>query len=237
MALPKIQYPTTVIKIPSTNKEYMFRPMLVKEEKLLLMAKASTDETDILGTIKQVINNCCLDDKFEVDRLPLFAVEYIFLKLRAASIGDQVKVSYRDFEDDKVYDFLIPLSKVEVKYPENSDNKIEVNDKAGLIMTYPTANLYDDKEFLATVGEESTYQLIVKCIDKIYDEENLYEAKDFEKKDLLEFVELLDIKTYEKVRDFMRNIPSLYYKIEYKNTNGTDRTIELTSLTDFFTLR
>ena len=237
MALPKIQYPTTLIKIPPTNKEYMFRPMLVKEEKILLMAKASEDETDILTSIKQVINNCCLDDKFDVDRIPLFALEYVFLKLRGISIGDQVKVSYRDFEDDKVYDFNIPLSQVQIKYQENSDAKIAINEKAGIIMAYPSSNLYNDKEFLSTVGEESSYQLIVRCIDKIYDEENVYEAKDFENKDLMEFVELLDIMSFEKIRNFMQNIPSLYYKIEYKNANGTDRVIELTSLTDFFTLR
>jgi hypothetical protein len=237
MALPKIQYPTTSIKIPPTNKEYSFRPMLVKEEKILLVAKASEDETDILTAIKQVINNCCLDDRFDVDKIPLFALEYVFLKLRSISIGDQVKVSYRDFEDNKLYDFNVILSNVEIRYPENIEPKIQINENAGVIMTYPTANLYSDKEFLATVGEESAFKLIVKCIDKVYDAETVHEAKEFEEKDLMEFIELLDVQSFTKIRDFMSNIPSLYYKLEYTNENGNVRTIELTSLTDFFTLR
>ena len=237
MALPKIQYPTTSIKVPPTNKEYLFRPMLVKEEKLLLMAKTSEEETDILGAIKQVINNCSLDDKFDVDKIPLFALEYIFLKLRSLSIGDEVKVAYRDNGDDKVYNFVVPLSKVEIKYPENNDSKIAITDKSGIIMSYPSGSLYDDKEFLSTVGEESSFKLIVKCIDKIYDAENVYEARDFNEGELMEFIELLDVKSFSKIRDFMENIPSLYYKLEYKNEKGSDRTIELKSLSDFFMLR
>ena len=237
MALPKIQHPTILIKVPPANKEYTFRPMLVKEEKLLLMAKTSEDDTDILSSIKQVVNNCSLDDKFDVDNIPLFALEYVFLKLRGISIGDQVKVSYKDYEDESVYDFIIPLNKVEIKYPENMNNKIAVTDTAGVIMKYPPATLYDDKEFLATVGDDSFYNLIIRCIDKVYDAENLYEAKDFDDKDLLEFIELLDIKSFDLIKNFMENLPKLYYKIEYKNKKENNRTIELVSLSDFFILR
>ena len=235
--LPKISYPTFSIKVPPENKEYSFRPMLVKEEKLLLMAKASDDIADILSSLKQVVNNCSEDPTFDVDKLSLFALEYVFLKLRGASIGDVIKVSYRDYEDDKVYDFNIPLSKVEIQYPEKVSNKIEITPTAGLILKYPAATLYDDKEFLKTVGDDSFYKLIARCIDKVYDNDNVYEAKDMEQRDIDEFVELWDIKSFENIKNFLSNVPKLNFKIQYTNEKGNKREIELTSLTDFFTLR
>jgi T4 bacteriophage base plate protein len=235
--LPKISYPTLSIKIPPQNKEFSFRPMLVKEEKLLLMAKTSEDYADILGSIKQVVNNCSIDPTFDVDKLPLFALEYVFLRLRGASIGEQIKVSYRDYEDDEVYDFNVLLSKVEIKYTENAEPKIQITPKSGVIMKYPSATLYDDKEFLKTVGDDSFYKLIARSIDQIYDQDNVYEAKNFEQSDLDEFIELLDIQSFEKIKEFLNSVPTLYYKLEYTNKKGNKREIELTSLTDFFTLR
>jgi hypothetical protein len=237
MALPKIDYPTITVQIPPNNKPYMFRPMLVREEKLLLMAKVSEDQTDILSAIKQVVINCSLDPTLDVDKIPLYALEYLFVRLRGFSIGDKIEVSYRDLEDDKSYDFVVDLTKVEVKFPETTDNKIQINDKSGLVMKYPSASIYSDKTFLNAEGEETFYRLVVRCIDQIYDAENVYEGKDFEESAMLEFLELMDIPSFEKVRAFMINVPTLYYKLEYKNANGNARTIELKNLSDFFTLR
>jgi hypothetical protein len=237
MALPKISYPTISLTVPPDNKAYSFRPMLVKEEKLLLMAKISDDKTDMLTSIKQVVNNCSMDPTFDVDKIPLFALEYLFVRLRGFSIGDSIKVSYRDMEDQQVYDFEVDLKKVEIKYPESQDTKIAITDKSGLVMQYPPAYIYDDKIFLKSEGDETFYRLVVRCIGQIYDADNVYEGKDFSEDDLLEFLELMDIKSFELVRDFMSNLPSLYYKLEYKNATGADKTIELTTLSDFFTLR
>jgi hypothetical protein len=237
MALPKISYPTISLTVPPDNKAYSFRPMLVKEEKLLLMAKISDDKTDMLTAIKQVVNNCSMDPTFDVDKIPLFALEFLFVRLRGFSIGDSIKVSYRDMEDQQVYDFEVDLKKVEIKYPESQDTKIAITDKSGLVMQYPPAYIYDDKIFLKSEGDETFYRLVVRCIGQIYDADNVYEGKDFSEDDLLEFLELMDIKSFELVREFMSNLPSLYYKLEYKNTMGLDKTIELTTLSDFFTLR
>lgn len=235
--LPKINYPTISIAVPPTKKAINFRPMLVKEEKLLLMAKTSEDATDILQAIKQVVNNCCLDDKFNVDKLPLFALEYIFIRLRGASIGDEIKVSYRDYGDEKVYDFTVDLKSIDVKYPEKIAERIEITPTSGLVMKYPAAEIYDDKVFLQSEGEETFYRLVVRCIDQIYDGDKVYEGKDFKEDDILEFIELMDIKSFEKVRDFMTDLPSLYYKLEYTNSLGEQKVIELKTLSDFFTLR
>jgi len=237
MALPKIDYPILNISIPPEKKAYMFRPMLVKEEKLLLMAKASEEETDILQAIKQVVTNCSLDSTLDIDKLPIYALEYLFVQLRGHSIGNVIEVSYRDLEDNKSYAFNIELPKIEIKYPENVEKIIKVTDKSGVVMKYPPASVYDDKAFLKSEGEDTFYSLVVRCIDQIYDADAVYEGKDFEEKAILEFLEYLDIPSFDKIRLFMSNMPTLYHKLEYKNANGNLRTIELKSLSDFFTLR
>jgi hypothetical protein len=211
--------------------------MLVKEEKLLLMAKQSEDATSILSTIKQVVNNCSLDPAFLVDTIPLFALEYIFIKLRAASVGKEIEVSYRDFDDGKTYPFKIDLDQVQIKYPEAvPDHKIAITPTSGLVLKYPAAALYDDKIFLSTEGDDSFYNLIIKCIDVVYDGDNVYTGADFKFEELAEFLELLDIKSFDKIRDFMMNLPTLYYKLTYVNEKGAEKVIELSTLSDFFTL-
>jgi hypothetical protein len=165
MSLPKLDYPMYSIKIPSLKKEYSFRPFLVKEEKLLLMAKESQVPAESLAAIKQVVNNCLID-KFDVNKMTVFDLEYVFLKLRAVSVENKIKVSYKDFEDDKLYDFEVDLNDVEITYPEKKDNVIRINKNSGLTMVYPSASLYDDKEFLS-LEKDYMFELIIKCIEKL----------------------------------------------------------------------
>lgn len=235
MSLPKIKYPINDFKIPSTGKNESFRPFLVKEEKILLMAKASEDPADIFRAVKQIINNCCLNDSFNIDKLTIFDLEYIFLKLRSISVGDTVEVSYRDNDDGEVYKFEIDLKTIEVEFPENINKTISVTDSVGIVMKWPSASIFEDKEFLGS-GDQAFYELVIRCIDKIYDGEDIFDAADYSQKELESFLDDCGLKTFEKIQDFMSKAPRLYHKIEYKNKNGKDRTIELTSLTDFFTL-
>jgi hypothetical protein len=234
--LPKIDYPVHKIKIPSLKKDFHFRPFLVKEEKLLLMAKESNNPSDILTAIKQIISNCAIDPKFDINKLALFDLEYIFLKLRAVSVENTIKVSYRDAEDSKVYEFEIDLDEVEVKFPEKSDNNIKITNKSGIIMKYPSASLYDDKEFL-NLDKDYMFELIIRCIDSIYYEDQVYNCSDYKKDDLNEFLEGLNIKTFEKIQNFLLTVPRMEYKIEYDNSLGNKREIILSSLNDFFTWR
>lgn len=236
MSLPKISYPTFAIEIPSTKKKFAFRPFLVKEEKILLIAKASEQESDILTAIKQVVNNCCLDEQFDVNKLTLFDLEYVFIKIRSQSVSDVVKVSYRDNEDGQVYDFDVDLNNVKIVFPENIEDVVQIDEHSGIKLKYPEASIYEDKEFL-TSGNDAFFQLIIRCLDKIYEGDEIYDCKNYSRKELSEYLESLDVKTFEKVRDFMMNQPQLNYKIIYNNSKGNARTIELTSLTDFFTLR
>jgi len=235
MSLPKIEHPIFKIKIPSTKKEVRFRPFLVKEEKILLIAKTSEQENDILLAIKQVVNNCCLEE-LNVDKLALFDVEYLFLRIRAQSVNNIVSVTYRDNEDGTDYDFDIDLNEVVVTFPLNLENNIKINETSGIIMKYPEASLYEDKDFLNS-GEEAFYHLVLRCIEKFYDAETVYDTKNYTTKEISDYVDNLDVKTFDKVRDFILIQPKLNYTIEYKNKIANTRKIELTSLTDFFTLR
>jgi len=235
MSLPKVNYPINTIKIPSTNKAQKFRPFLVREEKILLIAKESENPSDILQAIKQVVNNCAVD-KLEINNLAIFDLEYLFLKLRAMSVDNVVKVSYKDYEDGQIYEFDVDLNKIEVQFPKDVNNKIEITKDSGIILNYPSAQLYDDKEFINS-DKDYIFELVIRCIDKIYQGDNLYEAKDYKASDLREFVENLDIKTFDKIREFLVNLPKMTHTIEYKNSLDHDRKIELTSLNDFFTFR
>lgn len=234
--LPKINYPINSINIPSTKKTSRFRPFLVREEKILLMAKEANNDTDILQAIKQVVNNCAIDDKFDIDKLTIFDLEYIFIKLRAMSVDNKIKVTYKDYEDNKTYDFDIDLNEIEIEFPEKNDKNIKITDKSGILLKYPSASLYDDKEFLNS-EKEYLFELIVRCIDKIYEGDDVYESKDYTIKDLRDFIEGIDVKTFDKIREFLINLPKIKHIIKYKNSLGNDREIELNSLNDFFTLR
>lgn len=236
MPLPKVKHPIHEFTVPSTKKRESFRPFLVREEKLLLMAKASEDPADSLRAIKQVVNNCAIDKSFDIDKLPIFDLEYLFLQLRAVSVSNMVTVSYRDNEDRKVYDFNIDLKEVKVKFPEDSDPVIPVTDTMGIVMKWPSASVLDDKEYFKA-GEDAYYELILRSMDKIYDGDELYDPAEYSTKELEEFLDDCGVDTLEKIQKFMSRAPRLYHKLTYTNENGKERVIELTSLTDFFTLR
>ena len=236
MTLPKISYPTYTIKVPSTKKNVKFRPFLVKEEKLLLMAKESENNADILQSIKQIVNNCCLDENFDNEKLTIFDLEYIFIKLRAFSVDNIVKVSYKDEEDGQNYDFEVDLNAVEVEFPEKNENNIKITDTFGILMKYPSASLYEDKDFL-NLEKDYLFELIIRCIDKIYEGDNVFEAKNYTMKELGDFLENLDSKTFVSVQNFLMNSPKLLHVMKYKNSLGNEKEIRLSSLNDFFTFR
>ena len=237
MSLPKIEYPINDITVPSLQKKIKFRPMLVKEEKILLMAKASEDDNDIFNAVLQVVNNCAVSEGFDVTKLAIFDLEYLFLKIRAFSIGETTEVSFKDNEDEKVYDFEIDLNTIEVVFPENTKNTINITDNSGFTLRYPPATLYSDKEFLSLEPNKVFDRLVLECLDKIFDGEQVYQASLYKKEELQDFVESLPIKTYDEIRLFFLNVPSIKHEIKYTNKMGSERTIVLRNLSDFFILR
>jgi hypothetical protein len=238
MALPKLKTPLFDVTIPSTGKDAKFRPFLVKEEKILLMAQAAGDKKSIINALQQILNNCMnLNDgsKLDVNTLTTFDIEYIFLKIRAKSVDNMVELTYTDNEDNKEYKFKVSLDDIDVQRDKNHSNKIKVTDEVGLILRYPTAteiNAIDDKLSFADISVE----IVKTCIEKIYDAETVYETKESTNEEMQEFVDHLTVKAYEEVNKFVETMPKMYHKIEYKNSKGTDRVIELTTLEDFFTL-
>jgi hypothetical protein len=200
------------------------------------MAKESKNNADIFAAIKQVVINCSLDKNLNIDKLAIFDLEYIFLKLRAFSVDNVVNVSYRDNEDDKVYNFEIDLNDIKVIYPAKTIDKIDINETTGLLMKYPSASLYSDQEFLNT-ERDHYFKLILKCVDKIYFGDEIYEVKDIPIDELENFIENLGVGIFKQVNDFLVNTPKIQHTIEYTNEKGNKREIYLNSLNDFFTWR
>ena len=234
MALPKIKSPVFEIVIPSINEPVDFRPFLVKEEKILLMAQTGNDR-DVVKAIKQIINNCCLNDDININALSVVDLEYIFIKLRARSVNNIVTVNYTDTEDSKDYKFDINLDEVEVTKPKEVSNKIQVTDEVGIIMSYPNASIIDDMgEFEDEMDVLNFF--ISKCMTQIYDENDVYVVSEYSEEELKDFIDSLDVKTFEKIREFFDASPKLNYTIEYKNSLGNDRKITLETLREFFIL-
>lgn len=232
MPLPKIDQPLFDVIIPSTQQKVVFRPFLVKEEKILLIAQQSGNDTEIIRAIKQILANC-IQDPIDVDTLAVFDLEYLFLKLRAKSVNNVVKLSYRDTQDDEVYDFEVNLDDIEVELPAEVNSKIEISKNVGMTMKYPTADITDKMGEFKNEVELMTF-FIINCIDTIYDEENLYAVSDYSEEEITEFLDSLSVTTFDKIRSFFESIPKLYHKIEYQNSLGNKREIELTNLKDFF---
>lgn len=234
MTLPKIDKPLFDLHVPSLDKKVKFRPFVVKEEKILLIAQQSGQEKDIIQAIKQVVNNCVQEKGFDVDKLATFDLEYLFLKLRAKSVNNIIEVSYRDLEDDKVYPFVIDLDEVEMQNQKKMSNKIAITDSVGIVMKYPSVTILDNLPAESSPADIVEY-LVRACIDCVYDDEMVYKAADYTEDELTEFLDSLSIDTFNKIREFFDTLPQMYYKLEYKNSLGNERVIELTTLNDFFT--
>lgn len=236
MSLPKISHPTFTVVIPSTEQKVRLRPFLVREEKILLLAQTTDDPADVSDAIKQVINNCLID-KLDVEELTTFDLEYLFLKLRAKSVGNKIELKYTDPEDDEVYDININLDEVEIKrFPEHT-NKIEITSNTGIVLRYPRAEMANVLK-QAESEVDILFETIKYCIDQIYDSEDLYDISNYSTEEINEFVDNLNVETFRKIQNFFETMPRLYHEAKYKNKKtGKEKKLVLSTLTDFFTLR
>ena len=234
MSLPKIEYPVFNVIIPSTNKKVKLRPFLVKEEKLLLFAQTAGSSTDIIESIKQVINNCLME-KVDVDELTTFDIEYLFLKLRARSVNNLVDIYYKDSDDGESYKVTVNLDDVEIlKNPEHK-TKVEINKDMGLFLRYPKADMVDK---IGGVNSEVDmyFEVIKYCIEKIYDNDTVYDVSEYSNEEMDEFVATLDVNTFKKIQHFLETMPRIYYETQYYNKQGIEKKIVLQTLNDFFML-
>jgi len=230
MALPKIKHPTHSITIPSTQKRVNFRPFTVQEEKLLLMAKSSENTDDIIGTVKQVIQNCIIEP-IDVEKLAIFDIEYIFIKLRAKSVGEIVDLEYNDPDNNENIKFKINLDDIEVKRSEGHINKFNLFDNIGVVMRYPT--LEEIKAVEEAGKDEAVFTMLLKCIDKIYDDDTVYE--EYTEKELQDFINTLPMDSMNSIQKFFETMPSVEHTVKLKNKNGEIKEVVLKGINSFFT--
>jgi len=235
MALPKLSYPTFDLTLPSTKQAIKYRPFLVKEEKILLVAQSSEDPAQILNAVKQVLNNCIITEGVDIDKLTTFDVEYMFVKIRAKSVNNIINLTYRDNEDDQKYTFEIDLDQIEVKEFPGHTNKVMLEGDNYVILKYPGPDIA--KAVLDSAEEADVFfKIIVNCIDKIFIDGTEYDASKYTEDELDEFLQSLNVSAFKNFQDFFDTMPRLYHELKYTNSNGNERVIKLTNLNDFFTL-
>jgi hypothetical protein len=235
MALPKIEHPTFEILLPSSNRKVKFRPFLVKEEKILLMALQGEDSEEIVSAIRQVISNCIISEDVDVENIPTIDLEYLFVKIRSKSVNNIITLTYRDTEDDKRYDIEVNLDDVEVKFDPEHSKVIEVNDTIKFIMKYPEASIAKRLEGIEN-ETELLFGILKGCMDVIVEGSNEHSVADASEEELDEFLQSLDVNTFKKVQVFFNTMPRLHYEASYTNSLGNKRNIVFNSLSDFFTL-
>jgi hypothetical protein len=236
MALPKLNTPTYELEVPSTDEKLKYRPFLVKEEKILLMAMESGKNEDIIQAVKDIVSECTFN-KINLGSMPMFDVEYIFLNIRAKSVGEVSKLKLLCPDDKKTYvDTEINLSEVQVQVEEGHTNKIELTDDMGMIMTYPTIDSFTETG-IQNVNASNMLDVISVCILQIYEKngEKVYQAKDQTKKELIEFVEQLNTKQFKQLQKFFDTMPKLKHTVKVKNPKTKKSgEVVLTGLNDFF---
>lgn len=242
--LPKIDVPIYNVKLLSNGKNLRFRPFTVKEEKLFLMANENEDLDNVVDTIKQILNNCVLDD-FQVDSLPLFDIEHLFLNIRARSISEVVNLKYKcnnnildeETKEEKkcnnVVEIDLNILEVEPEKQEGHTNKIEITEKMGVVMKYPSFETI--KKFDVENEADSIIKITVNCIDYVYDSDSIYYAKDSTEEELIEFVESMQAKDLEKIKTFFDTMPKMKRDIDFKcNKCGHEEKIEIEGIQNFF---
>lgn len=243
MALPKLDVPTYEVNLISTGKPIRFRPFLVKEQKLFLMASESDDPNEVIKTIRQVLKNCILDE-VDIDSLPTFDLEYLFMNLRARSVEEVVDLRYRcnnmvhdeNGEEKRCggeFEFSLNLLEIQPTKNPRHTNRINITENLGVCFRYPTFEMVQKYENLSE--NEVMLNVLVDCIDYIYDKENLYYAKDSTREELQDFIENLQQKDVEKFEVFFETIPEIKKNVDFKcGKCGYEETITLKGIQNFF---
>ena len=236
MALPKLTTPTYELEIPSTDAKVKYRPFLVKEEKILMMAMESKENADITQAVKDIVLECTFN-KVDISSMPMFDVEYIFLQIRSKSVGEVSKLKLLCPDDKKTYaEIELNLNDVKVQVGEDHTNKIELDNGMGMIMNYPTIDSFKDSG-IRDINASNMLDVISGCILQIYEEEGkkTYDPKDQSKKELIEFIEQLNTKQFKDVQNFFETMPKMKHEITIKNPKTKKESkVTLTGLNDFF---
>ena len=240
MPLPTIETPSYELKLPSSSKKIKYRPFLVKEEKILILALESRDQNEITNAVTDVLKKCILTRGVKVDDLPTFDIEYIFLNIRAKSIGEDIKmmVTCPDDNETKV-PVTVYVDQIKVVKPEDHKTDIVLDDKMTLRMKYPSLNQFIDDNFEVEDEPETvvdkTFKIVADCMETVFTKEDAWDAKDYTPDERLKFVEQLSSKQYKQVEKFFATMPKLSHTIEVVNPNTIEKgSVVLEGLANFF---
>jgi hypothetical protein len=238
MPLPKISTPTYELEIPSSKKKVKYRPFLVKEEKILIIAMESEDSNQIANAVKNVISNCILSKGVKVEELSTFDIEYLFLNIRGKSVGEDVEVLITCPDDNETQvPTTINLDDIKIQVSEDHSRDIKLDDTLVLRMKYPSMNEFIKNNFSigGDIGVDETFELISSCIEQVYSEEESWSAADCTKKELNEFLEQLSSKQFKEIEKFFDTMPKLSHLIQIKNPKtGVESEVVLEGLSAFF---
>lgn len=239
MALPVLATPQYELTLPSTGKKYKYRPFLVKEEKILLMALEGQDSAEIMGAVKEIIKVCV--SGIDVDQIAIFDLEYIFLRLREKSISEEISLYVRHINEtnskgdhcENTQEIKINLGNVGIIMNPEHNKKIQLTDSIGVMMKYPTISTISD---IGEFNSKTAFSIIENCIDYIYDEDKTYPISESSPEDIKNFIESLSHSQLEKIELFFTTMPKVSYEMKWVcNKCKVEETLVLEGLNDFFT--
>lgn len=233
MSLPKIEEIVFTLVLPISKISLQYRPFKVKEEKILLIAEQSGDKEQMAVAIRQIIRNCVLSD-IDIDNIPMFEVEYLFVAISAKSVGNIREFKIRDFEDDKIYDIEVDLDKVSLEISPEHSNTIDLDSNVKMTMKYPTLASLESMLSFDENDPTSTAKQIVSSIDKIYDDETVYDFTEETEETLISFVEGFSSNAMAQIKRFYETMPRIRYVVNYTNSLGNNRPYVMEGLRDFF---
>lgn len=236
MALPKLQVPRYELKLPSDGRKVKYRPFLVKEEKLLLLAMETQDQQNMVDTIKDLIVNTTNLSMPDVDNLPTFDIEYLFLQIRSKSVGESVDLMMTCPDDmETQVPVTVDLSQVEVKRNPKHTNTIKLDKTISMVMKYPKMDTFVSTNFETGDQLDNVFEITISCIDQIIDGEEVYDARESSREELQEFLEQFDSKQFEQIQTFFETMPKLSHEIKFMNPNTkVEQTYVLEGLSSFF---
>ena len=237
MPLPDIATPTYTLTVPSTKKKVKYRPFLVKEEKILIIALESQDQKQIANAVKSILSSCILTKGIKVDKLSTFDIEYLFLNVRGKSVGEQIEVMVTCPDDEKTQvPMSINIDSIQVQKSDDHNPNIKLDDTYTLKMRYPSLNEFIKTNFNAEdIKVDDTFDLIASCVDQVYSEEESWTQQDCTKKELTEFIEQLNSAQFKEIEKFFDTMPKLSHTVKVKNPNTkVESEIVIEGLQNFF---
>ena len=239
MPLPKVNTPTYELVLPSSGRKIKYRPFLVREEKILIMALESEDVKQITNAVIEILNNCVLTRGTKIERMSTFDIEYLFLNVRSKSVGETIDVNITCPDDNKTsVQMTIDLDTIKIKKDKTHKDTIKLDDSLSMKMKYPSMDQFIESNFdTSTQGDDikTTLNMIISCIDTIYTEEESWSGTDSSKKELEEFIESLNSKQFKSIENFFTTMPKVTHKVKVKNPNtGVESEVTLEGLAAFF---